>query len=447
MIVAPHIMKELAVETERARYGFLNPQPYMGMALEEMRRHMDIEVLTPETWDDAEIEDVVALCKEKGIRSVGGFAQKDAFHHILINEKLGNVAPSRRAFFYCMNKYLMRTLESNAFYFDLVDPLKESDDEIVAKIKEWPFMLKNTSLSLGRGIFKIENEEALRAVLAGYRKDKPLQELIASQYASYLKGIDPSEAPEVAPPFIAEYMVDMNQAIEYCYEGYITPHGEIVHYALTEEVYFSNHQALGYITPPISIDSKIAEKIEAWVEDYMGKLSNLGYRGQFFNLEFWIMPDDSIALTEINPRAAHSYHYNYQYSFGNSLYEDNFKLAAGLEPDKDTPWAKWRRGDPHKFTLIALITGRDTGKVSEILDYDYLEYLEKEEKILVRHTRQRDDVLNDADMTAAGVMLLQMWLVGDTRNDVIRKEREVRARIYRHPQEDDTYPSYWSSSV
>ena len=43
---------------------------------------------------------------------------------------------------------------------------------------------------------------------------------------------------------------------------------------------------------------------------YTGKLSKLGYRGQFFNLEFWLIPDGSIALTEINPRAAHSYHYN-----------------------------------------------------------------------------------------------------------------------------------------
>lgn len=31
---------------------------------------------------------------------------------------------------------------------------------------------------------------------------------------------------------------------------------------------------------------------------------------------------------EINPRAAHSYHYNYEYCFGTILYGDNLELAA-----------------------------------------------------------------------------------------------------------------------
>lgn len=433
------------MENNKTKYGFLNPQPYMKQAIADINETMTVEVLNPQTWNDDEIDSIVSVCKEKGIKSVGGFAQKDAFHHILINEKLGNVVPSRLAFFYCMNKYLMRTLESNAFYFDAIDPLNETDDEIVSKIKEWPFMLKNTSLSLGRGIFKIKDEQELRSTLADYRQDLELQELIASQYRSYLKGVDPSQVPKVAPPFIAEHLVNMNEAVEYCYEGYITPEGEVVHYALTEEVYFSNHQALGYVTPPVSIDSKMADKIEAWVNGYMGKLSDLGYRGQFFNLEFWVMPDGSIALTEINPRAAHSYHYNYQYSFDNSLYGDNFLLAAGLKPATDTPWAKWRREADHKFTLIILITGRDTGKVSDILDYDYVNHLENNENILIRHTKQQDDVLTEGDMTAAGVMLQQMWIVGDTREDVIRKEHEVRAKIYRQPQKDCVYPSYWDA--
>jgi len=305
-------------------------------------------------------------------------------------------------------------------------------------------MLKNTSLSLGRGIFKIDGEETLRSVLKSYREDTGLQDLIASQYDSYLKGVDRSGLPEVIPPFVAERLVDMNKAIEYCYEGYVTESGELVHYALTEEVYFSNHQALGYVTPPISIDTGMADKIEEWVEDYMGRMAELGYRNQFFNLEFWIMPDGEINLVEINPRAAHSYHYNYMFSFGNSLYEDNFKLAAGEPVPGDTPWAKWRDGRGGKFTLIALITAKQTGKVEDILDYDYVEHLENEEGILIRHTRQRDDVLSESDMTAAGVMLQQMWLVGDSREDVIRKEHEVREKIYRVPQEDAVYPPYWS---
>ena len=41
-------------------------------------------------------------------------------------------------------------------------------------------------------------------------------------------------------------------------------------------------------------------------------------------------------------------------------------------------------------------------------------------------------------MTVAGVMLLQMWIVGDS------KEHEIRAKIYRKTQSDIDYPPYWS---
>ena len=431
------------MNAKKTAVGFLNPQPYMTQAIEKMGETYDVHVLNPRTWEDGEMDDIAAHCKRNGIVSVGGFAQKDAFHHILINERLGNPVPSRTAFFYCMNKYLMRTLEPEPFFFAPVDPLRESDTEIAAKFKEWPAMLKNTSLSLGKGIYRISNENELKDVLKAYRNDHDLQNLIDHQYAAYLAGVDPKTLPELAPPFMVEHLVDMNAAVEYCYEGYVTADGEVVHYALTEEVYFSNHQALGYVTPPISIDGRMAGKIEAWVETYMGRFASLGYRNQFFNLEFWIMPGGEIRLTEINPRAAHSYHYNYLYAFGNSLYEDNLELARGGEPSRNNPWRKWRDGDDHNHTLIVLITGKDTCPVSDILDYDYVSHLERNEGILIRHNRHRDDVLSEHDMTAAGVMLLQIWVVGKTQQDVIGKEHEIRSKIYKKLPSDSVYPAYW----
>lgn len=431
---------------EKKNVGFLSPQPYMKAAIEDMSKDFNVHTIEAKTWEDKEIDTIVEYCKEHNIEAVAGYAQKDAFHHILINEKLGNAVPSKLSFFYCMNKYLMRTLEKDPFFFAPVDPLNETDEEIIAKIpdNEWPFMLKNTSLSLGRGIFKIKNKEELRATLKAYREDKKLQETIAEQYAHYLKGVDPKLVPAVAPPFIAEHMVDMNSTIEYCYEGYITAEGKLVHYGFTEEVYFSNHQALGYITPPISIDTDMIDTIEKWVSEYMQGYIDLGYVNQFFNLEFWIMPDKSIKLTEINPRAAHSYHYNYYLSCNNSLYGDNLLLAAGHQLSLNNPWKKWKDKESFKYTLIILITGKETGKVSDILDYDYVNYLEQEEKILIRHTKQKDDIITQEDMTAAGVMLLQIWYTGNSKEEVIAKERALRKKIYKNEQKDIEYPSYWS---
>lgn len=426
--------------------GFLGPQPYMAAALEELRKTYDVHVLNPEGWSDEEMDTIAAECREKGIEAVAGYAQKDAYHHILINERLGNPVPRRKAFLYCMNKYLMRTLESDPFWFVAIDPMTQTDEEIIESIAEWPFMLKNTSLSLGRGIYRIKDADGLRAVLAEYRADTDLQERIASDVVAYTKDMT-DDMPELVPPFVGEHLVDMQTCIEYCYEGYITADGEIVHYALTEEVYFDDHQALGYITPPISLDTAKINEIEAWVDDYMGRMRDLGYLNQFFNLEFWIMGDGGIALTEINPRAAHSYHYNYAYSFGNSLYGDNLELArTGKKLPGKTPWEKWRADETKCYTLIALITSQVTGVVSDIFDYDYVRQLEEDEHVLIRHTRRPEDELTSQDMTAAGVMVMQMWLTGDTRADVIAREREIRSKIYRDASHTgaEKYPAYWN---
>ncbi|MCG5540015.1 MULTISPECIES: ATP-grasp domain-containing protein [unclassified Halorhodospira] len=427
------------------KFGVINPQPYMEPALAELEQEHEAVRLYPEHWSEGEISSTARFCREQGVVAVAGFAQKDAFHHLLINERLGNPVPSRVAFFYCMNKYLMRTLERDAFFYAPVDPLQESDEEIAARIPahEWPFMLKNTSLSLGRGIFRIANLEQLRRVLADYRQDHELQRALARQYAAYLEGVAPQQVPALAPPFVAEHLVDMSRATEYCYEGYVTADGEIVHYGLTEEVYFSNHQALGYLTPPVSISRDMADTIEAWVCAYMRRLVALGYRNQFFNLEFWLMPDGSLHLTEINPRAAHTYHYNYRYSFGQSLYGDNLRLAAGGRPAGPTPWDQWRLGAPHRYTLIVLITAREPGRVGDILDYDYVDALEAEQGVLIRHVRQRDEVIREAELSAAGVMLQQLWITGDSSMEIIAREREIRSRIYRNPQDAVGYPPFW----
>jgi len=428
---------------KKVAVGFLGPQEYMKPAIEYLKQHFEVHILNPIGWEDDEINQIVEHCKKNNIKCVGGFSQKDAFHHILINEKLGNAVPSKLAFLYCMNKYLMRSLEKDPFWFDWVDPITETEDAIVGKIKEWPFMLKNTSLSLGRGIFKIDNEKELREQVRAYKADVNLQNLIASNNASYSKGLNKEKIPKIVPPFIAEHLVDMTKLVEYCYEGYITPDGKIIHYALTEEIYFMNHQALGYLTPPLNLPNSKAKLVENWVNTYMGRLVELGYLNQFFNLEFWRDDNDTIYLTEINPRAAHSYHYNYVFSFNNSLFGDNFKLAMGEIPKDVTPWEKWVKNEPHNYTLIVLITGKQVAGVSDILDYNYVDHLENNEKLLIRHNRKRDDKLTQNDMTAAGAMLMQIWVTGKTGADVAAKEKEIRKKIYKIPQPGNEYPCYW----
>lgn len=393
------------------------------------------------------------MIKDK-VDVVAGYSQKDAYHHIYFNKQLGHNVPGGMAFLYCMNKYLMRVIETrtqgkeNVFWYDCIFPGTEDFAAMAAKITEYPFMLKNTSLSLGRGIFSIADEKVLKQRTDEYIEAKYLQRMIEADMEAFKKYIPDDQKAEIPelPPFITEHKVDIFTTIEYCYEGFITPEGEIVDYALTEEVYFRNHQALGYLTPPMNLDRAKTEKIQEWVNRYMTGFSELGYRNQFFNLELWLTDGGDVLLTEINPRAAHSFHYNYLYSFGTTLFEDNMELARGANMDaiKDiNPWTLWNYGDGtgYKYTLIVLFTSKQTGKVSEIFNFDEVDKLEAA-GILVRYNRQREDVLTEKDMTSAGCMVMQIWITGNSAKEMVAKEIEMRKNLYREPQTAD-YPEYW----
>ena len=62
---------------------------------------------------------------------------------------------------------------------------------------------------------------------------------------------------------------------------------------------------------------------------------------------------------------------------------------------------------------------------------------------LIRHNKRPEDAIRDSDLTAAGVMLLQLWISAATLPELIQRERTIRALIYRNPQSDVEYPDYW----
>jgi len=419
-------------------------QPYMENAIDLLRNEYNIHILQPNGWDESEINKYVAECTEKNIVGVCGFAQKDALHHLIINEKLGNKSISPLALLICFNKFLQREQETTPNWYTDINPEDKSDDDLIAKIKEWPYILKNTSLSLGKGVFFCKDAENMQEILAEYRGDKELIAEIKRVISAITTRIPQSDMPNMVPSFVAEHAIDMNKQIEYCYEGCVLGDGSLVHYGFTEEVYFKNHSALGYITPPVNFPSSKASLVEEYMSDYMEKLIAKGYKQQFFNTEIWFDPakEGNWSFCEINPRCAHSYHYNYLYCYGTQLFRDNIELAVFGRAPKVTPWQLWKEGKG-RVTLIVLITTKTPGTVQDILNYDYIEHLEKVEKILIRHNKKPDDVLTAKDMTTAGVMCLQMWVVADDHKSVATKEAEIRQKIYKVLQEGNDYPQYW----
>ena len=149
-------------------------------------------------------------------------------------------------------------------------------------------MLKNTSLSLGRGVFRIKTPEDMVAILKEYREDADLQAKIKGTNDAITQYFTPNDekylqAPPIngnVPPFLFEHCVDLTLGwIEYCYEGLITEEGKLVHYGFTEEFYSKAGAGLAYVTPPPSYkkDPALIKKLEFYIEEYIR-------RAAYFNI-------------------------------------------------------------------------------------------------------------------------------------------------------------------
>jgi len=441
----------------RETLGLLNPQAYMTKYLQELSHRYNIIVLNPDETDSSlpTIKALAKQAKDAGCSCVVGLAQKDSWQHALINREMGAVSISSLAYLVAMNKYMQRTIEKKTFFFKPCTPETESNDEIFAKIpsEEWPCMLKNTSLSLGRGVFRCKTPEAMAKILDEYRGDKSLQAAIKKTNDDILDHFtddDKSKLDCDVPPFIIEHCVNLELGwVEYCYEGCITDDGQLVHYGFTEEMYSTEHAGLAYITPPMSYPRSKIPELEVYVSDYMDGLIQKGYLKQFFNLEIWglIGADDSVefCFCEINPRCAHAYHIPYKIAYGTNLWADNFDLVMHNTKPQYSPWSKWVSGDC-SVSLQALINvmGSEGKKVNEILDYRVVDHLERKGKVeLVRHTKQRDYTITADDAASgAGCTLLQIFCRVTSHDEAAAHEVAVRDVVYTIKQ-DDSQPDWW----
>ena len=118
------------------RSGLLNPQAYMTTYIEELKRFYDIRILNPDEKNFAPeyIKEWAQKCRDQGIDKICGLAQKDSWHHALINRELGHVSISALAYLIAMNKFMQRTIEEKPFWFEPCDPDKEDDETLAAKV-------------------------------------------------------------------------------------------------------------------------------------------------------------------------------------------------------------------------------------------------------------------------------------------------------------------------
>jgi hypothetical protein len=457
----------------KPKIGLLNPQKYMAKYLKEIEKKFDITYLTDiddgskgpgSIIDSSEeaIQRILGQIDQARLPAVVGLAQKDSWQHSILNRALGHTSISSLAYLIAMNKYMQRVLEEEAkpvkgtFFFAPVTPEVETDEQIAAKIppNEWPIMLKNTSLSLGRGVFRVKNKEKLFSILAEYRSNVELQEAIKATNDGITERFTQEDMDQLGdieiPPFLLEHCVNLDDGwVEYCYEGCITEEGKHIHYGFTEELYDTEHAGIGYVTPPMNFREQNIPQLEEYLTGYMKGLIERGYLKQYFNVEIWGLNkpggDIDFCFCEINPRCAHAYHIPYSIAYGTSLWSDNFNLVLYNQIPTNTPWNKWR-AKQYKVSMQTLINvmGSEGKKVSEVLDYKFVDYIEKANKVdLVRHVKQRDHVLNKDDAEAgAGCTLLQIFKACTSHEEAAGYEMALRELCYTIKQ-DSFQPDWW----
>ena len=432
----------------------------MKGALDELSKEYDIVPISPAEgdWSEETIAYWVQYCKDNNVPAVVGFAQKDSWHHPLINMGLGNITLKPHAYLIAMNKYMQRTIEPGAFWFTDIDPdNEESNDALIAKIpeNEWPFMLKNTSLSLGKGVFHCATKEKMAEILDLYRSNADIRQQIKNTNDAIISRMTDAEREEAGPvpPFIGEHCVDMNKGwVEYCYEGCVMEDGTLVHYGMTEEIYMKDHTGLAYVCPPIRYPWTDAAPLDKYLTAYMTELIKRGYLKQFFNVEFWASYEEGgpgnpeFCFCEINPRCAHTFNFGYKYATGHNLFKDVFECVLNNKKPDSTPWDFWAKGESRICVEVLVNVKGSAGKrMDEVVDTAYVAKLEAHPDCkLIRHIKKDDYVITEEDaVSAAGTTLLQIWIVCDTNEEAAAKEIGMRKNLYLIKQNDE-YPEFWT---
>lgn len=456
---------------KKKKIGILNPRPYMSKYIEELKSSFDIFIITcddNETNTRQHIEELKEFCHTNELSAVLGMTRKDAWRHSLINRALGVKSISSIAYLISTNKYMQRVIEQKMpymedreFFIAPVTPESETNEEILAKIpaNEWPIMLKNTSLSNGHGVFLCKTPEKVCKILDEYRQNEKLQCAIKHSNDTIMEWFDDDDKNILAdnygaiiPPFLLERYIDRNDGwVQYCIEGCVNDDGSLVMYGLTEELYSTDHVGLAYVTPPMSFARTNMPLLEDYVREYMDILIKQGYVKHFFNVKVWGKEHGGnngnleFAWCRINPHCVHSYHIPYQFAYKTSLWGDNINLVLNNSFPPLSPWDKYMIGD-YSVSLQILISvmGCEGKKVHEILDYDFVDHIENQQKVnLIRHTKDRDYVItsDDAD-SGAGCTLMQIFVKCATHNDAAAFEVAIRERIYLLKQGDEQ-PNWW----
>ena len=384
------------------------------------------------------LKDCLQYVQSQGKHCVLSLTEETVLAQGFVNESLGYPCPSVLSTVYCLNKLLTRSFINDFKWFSGFN-LDDDIEEIVQKVVAYPCMLKPTMLYQGIGSYHCNDEAALRSNWQNVKANLQICTQVLEKHRelfSLLTSIGQSDLADKCTQYMVEEFIETqgSETYQYCMEAYVTKDGRVIPYALVEELLFKNGMNLVDVTPPYHFDGDF-QPFEDYIIKIGQRLYSLGFRNQFFNIEFWRFSDGSFRLIEINPRNSFTYWYIFKSLSDNDLFHDVADLFLHNKLPTNSPLmeSKWQwsitQGKGIKYAASVSLTTLAPGKRSDLFNYDYLKKL-SEDGVRVHYVDSEDSIITDSDITMNGASTAKVILNG-TWKEIVTGAKKSRERFYK----------------
>lgn len=253
----------------------------------------------------------------------GVMGSNDATAHLaaVLAERLGLPGPGRAAFMRCHDKLASRRAQA-AIVPDVTPAFAEVDvDDLDAEEPPlpYPFFLKPVSAHLSQLAYRIDGPDDFAAAVAAARA-----------HIDRITAYDRALEGRTFRTLVAEELLD-GQLVTF--EGFMSE-GRMTPIGVTDAVLHPN----GISFLRFEYPSALPDETQARMAEVAGRLMPaLGFDASLFNIEFFVQPDGSLAIVEVNGRMASQFAPLVKAVHGVSSYELQLDLAAGRTPDLPPP--------------------------------------------------------------------------------------------------------------
>jgi hypothetical protein len=344
----------------------------------------------------------------------GVMGSSDATGHLaaVLAERLGLPGPGRAAFMRCHDKLEARRIQARAVpeatpAFAAVD----LDGPDPAAPLPFPFFLKPVSAHLSQLAYRIDGPAEYAAALAEARA-----------HIDYVTAYDRALEGRTFRMLVAEELLD---GMLVTFEGFMCG-GRMTPVGVTDAVMHPNGISFLRFEYPSALSADVQKRMAGVAARLMPAL---GFDESLFNIEFFVRPDGSITIVEVNGRMASQFAPLVKAVHGVSSYELQLAISSGgtpeLPPARDGMAAASFLVRTYEDAIVRSVP--DPAAVLERFGHAHVE-------VLVRPGQRLSE--NDDDVVSHRLAVLA--LAGPDRASVLRRYEEAVALM---PFELDRLPA------